>query len=87
MPLAATIDDVIFCVHGGIPRPINETESFSISLINLIPSPYELSPVSQGHEDAIIRQLVTDLLWSDPAHEQQEAFLDANGFGEEAFSY
>ena len=82
MPLAATIDDVIFCVHGGIPRPINETESFSISVIDLIPSPYELTPVSHGQEDAIIRQSVTDLLWSDPAREQQEAFLDANGFGE-----
>lgn len=82
LPLAATIDDVIFCVHGGIPRPVNESEVLSISLINLIPTPYELSPIVEDHDSAIIQRLVTDLLWSDPARAQQEAFLDKNGFGE-----
>ena len=29
MPLAAVIDQDIFCVHGGIPRPITELEDGS----------------------------------------------------------
>ena len=78
LPVAATIDDVIFCVHGGIPRRLRNNSILNIEQINCIPTPFDLSP----QFDIELRQLVTDLLWSDPARGQQEAFLDENGFGE-----
>lgn len=53
----------------------------SINTIDLIPAPYELVPTSTPQENLELKQLVTDLLWSDPAHNQQEAYLDQNGFG------
>ena len=82
LPLAATIDDVIFCVHGGIPRPLANATTTNIEVINYIPTPYALSPQVHPNENLELKQLVTDLLWSDPARGQQEAFLDQNGFGE-----
>ena len=82
LPLAATIDDVIFCVHGGIPRPVDNSPSASISIINQIPTPYELLPTQNPGENLLVKQLVTDLLWSDPARSQQEGHLDPNGFGQ-----
>ena len=82
LPMAATIDDVIFCVHGGIPRPFHVQQTTSIQVIEQIPVPYSLTPTLQPGEDPEIKQLVTDLLWSDPAQNQQEAHLDQNGFGE-----
>lgn len=81
LPMAATIDDVIFCVHGGIPRPLQGEQAASITTIDLIPSPFELVPTSNPQENPELKQLVTDLLWSDPAQNRQEAFLDQNGFG------
>ena len=82
LPLAATIDDVIFCVHGGIPRPLQGLSATSITLIDHIPAPYSLLPNIQPGEDLAVKQVVTDLLWSDPAGNQQEPHLDPNGFGE-----
>ena len=82
LPMAATIDDVIFCVHGGLPRPVQGLETTRINFIDHIPAPYELFPTLQPGESPEIKQLVTDLLWSDPAQNQQEAHLDSNGFGE-----
>lgn len=82
LPLAATIDDVIFCVHGGIPRPIGGHATTPLEFFNRVPVPYELSPANSPGEDLEVKQLVTDLLWSDPAQNQQEAHLDNNGFGE-----
>ena len=82
LPMAATIDDVIFCVHGGIPRPFHGQQTTAIQVIDQIPVPYTLTPTLQPGENLEIKQLVTDLLWSDPAQNQQEAHLDSNGFGE-----
>ncbi|KAK8822262.1 hypothetical protein WA577_005426 [Blastocystis sp. JDR] len=82
LPLAATIDDVIFCVHGGIPRPVDNSSSANIDIINQIPTPYELLPTQSPGENLLVKQLVTDLLWSDPARSQQEGHLDPNGFGQ-----
>ena len=79
--MAATIDDVIFCVHGGIPRPLQGEQAASINAIDLIPSPFELTPTPSPQDNPELKQLVTDLLWSDPAQNRQEAFLDQNGFG------
>ena len=53
-----------------------------IDIINQIPTPYELLPTQSPGENLLVKQLVTDLLWSDPARSQQEDHLDPNGFGQ-----
>ncbi|KAK3587623.1 hypothetical protein CHS0354_032831 [Potamilus streckersoni] len=57
MPIAATVDDRIFCVHGGIPT--QEIDGGHISAINKIPV-YLSDPEAQS-------QLAWDIMWSDPA--------------------
>ncbi|XP_059143414.1 uncharacterized protein LOC131930805 [Physella acuta] len=56
MPIAATVDDKVFCVHGGIPSP--ENEGGNIEAINKIPSPLS-DPETES-------PLAWELLWSDP---------------------
>lgn len=56
MPIAATVDDKVFCVHGGIPSP--ENEGGNIEAINKIPSPLA-DPETES-------PLAWELLWSDP---------------------
>ena len=81
LPLAATIDDVIFCVHGGIPRPLSPTES-ALDSINMIPCPTAVRVAATDARSKQIKQLSNDLLWSDPAQHEQEKRLDNTGFGE-----
>ena len=57
MPLAAIIDDVVFCVHGGISKDLH-----SIAEINKIDRFCEVP--RQG--------AMTDLLWSDPNMDVEE---------------
>ena len=81
LPFAASIDDVIFCVHGGIPRPLSATES-ALESINKIPCPTAVRVVTTDERSKQIKQLSNDLLWSDPAQHEQEKRLDNTGFGE-----
>ncbi|KAJ1473269.1 Metallo-dependent phosphatase-like protein, partial [Baffinella frigidus] len=76
LPLAAAIDDTIFCVHGGIPRALCRPGS-SLDLIRQMPCP--LRCVQAG-------ETVYDMLWSDPSSPEQEMGnqLDASGFGQSA---
>lgn len=91
LPFAATIDDVIFCVHGGIPRPLAPNTT-ALESIGSIPCPTQMR-AEKGNRKSImvrssccpddqIKQLANDLLWSDPAPSQQERWLDNSGFGE-----
>jgi diadenosine tetraphosphatase ApaH/serine/threonine PP2A family protein phosphatase len=75
MPLAAVIDQDIFCVHGGIPRPISDSsveggrikDILKVSKVAGINPPYE-------HEDENYQQVASDCIWSDPASEDQENY-------------
>ena len=44
LPLAATIDDSIFCVHGGIPQSLDGEQSVRINTLNQIPVPLVIEP-------------------------------------------
>lgn len=81
MPLAAVIDQDIFCVHGVIPRPIGgETriqDILNVPKVAGINPPYE-------HEGDNYQQVASDCIWSDPASEDQEmtSVDPETGFGE-----
>ena len=44
LPLAATIDDSIFCVHGGIPQSLSGEQPVLINTLNQIPVPLVIEP-------------------------------------------
>lgn len=81
LPLAAVIDQDVFCVHGGIPRPITNgtriQDMLSVPRVAGINPPYE-------HEDDQYQQVASDCIWSDPASEEQEinSVDPESGFGE-----
>lgn len=70
MPLAAVIDNKIFCVHAGIPRYIARNPDCNIlDTIASIPRP-----------PSITDDLVFDLIWADPATPNEERFVGMDGF-------
>ena len=82
MPLAAVVDQDIFCVHGGIPRPIGTGDS-RIQDILQVPKVAGINPPYE-HEDDNYQQVASDCIWSDPASEDQEltSVDPETGFGE-----
>jgi len=76
LPLCAVIDGDIFCVHGGIPRPIPEYEDV-LQAVEAVPVVFD----PDASENDVLCQVVSDCLWSDPATKAQEAQLDETGFG------
>jgi len=82
MPLSAVVDQDIFCVHGGIPRPLSPDTTriqdiLTVSRVAGINPPYQ-------HEDERYQQVASDCIWSDPAGTDQErTTVDPNsGFGQ-----
>jgi len=71
LPIAATIEKKIFCIHGGIGPNINKIED-----LNKISRPIELSqeisPIEQG--------ILLNALWSDPAESEVEFGYKRNHF-------
>jgi diadenosine tetraphosphatase ApaH/serine/threonine PP2A family protein phosphatase len=82
LPLAGVVDQDIFCVHGGIPRPIARNTTRIQDILN-VPKVAGINPPYEHEEDAY-QQVASDCIWSDPASEEQEAYsVDPNtGFGE-----
>mmetsp|Transcript_40641 Transcript_40641/g.128150 ORF Transcript_40641/g.128150 Transcript_40641/m.128150 type:complete len:616 (-) Transcript_40641:113-1960(-) len=73
LPLAATIDSSIFCVHGGIPKSLCE-DGATLDIINEVECPLRAPHANQ---------MVYDMLWSDPSSPDQALHeLDEAGFGQ-----
>mmetsp|Transcript_10520 Transcript_10520/g.15845 ORF Transcript_10520/g.15845 Transcript_10520/m.15845 type:complete len:451 (-) Transcript_10520:1134-2486(-) len=86
MPLAAVIDQDIFCVHGGIPRPLELEDGSVVSRIQEIlnvPRVAGINPPYE-HENEHYQQVASDCIWSDPASEEQEqtSVDPESGYGE-----
>ena len=80
LPFAATIDDVIFCVHGGIPRPLSAEET-ALESINKIPCPTAVRVTTTDARSKQIKQLSSDLLWSDPEEDVSGWRVSSRGCG------
>jgi diadenosine tetraphosphatase ApaH/serine/threonine PP2A family protein phosphatase len=82
LPLAAVIDQDIFCVHGGIPRPVGGNTT-RIQDILTVPTVAGINPPYE-HEDEYYQQVASDCIWSDPASEEQEMHSvdPETGFGQ-----
>ena len=87
MPLAAVIDQDIFCVHGGIPRPVTANHDGSygsrIQDILSVPRIAGINPPLE-FEDEHHQQVASDCIWSDPASDDQEmnSVDPESGYGE-----
>lgn len=87
MPLAAVIDQDIFCVHGGIPRPITQnhdgTYASRVQDILDVPPIAGINPPLE-YEDEHHQQVASDCIWSDPASDEQEmnSVDPESGYGE-----
>jgi len=82
LPLAGVVDQDIFCVHGGIPRPVTQTTTRVQDILN-VPKVAGINPPYE-HEDDTFQRVASDCIWSDPASEQQEQHSvdPETGFGE-----
>ncbi len=77
-PLAAVIDEDIFCIHGGIPRPVNGINQ--VDLIMKVPPVASISP-PYPFESRVISTVAHQCLWSDPVKPDEETRMDCTGFG------
>eukprot|EP01016_Furgasonia_blochmanni_P056778 TRINITY_DN9734_c0_g2_i4.p1 TRINITY_DN9734_c0_g2~~TRINITY_DN9734_c0_g2_i4.p1 ORF type:complete len:293 (+),score=87.36 TRINITY_DN9734_c0_g2_i4:76-879(+) len=70
LPLAAVVEDRIFCVHGGIGSTLQ-----SIEEVENLERPFE---ISFDYNPSYQQQLILDLLWSDPASSEADPAISPN---------
>ena len=82
LPLCGVVDQDIFCVHGGIPRPVAKDTTRIQDILN-VPKVAGINPPYEHEADAY-QQVASDCIWSDPASEEQEqtSVDPETGFGE-----
>ena len=71
MPIAAVLNKVYFCVHGGLSPLLQD-----LSYLEAIPLPLKVSS-----------QLISDLVWSDPVETTSTFLENPRGHGKEFGSY
>ncbi len=78
LPLAAIIDEDIFCIHGGIPRPVDGMNQ--VDLIMQVPPVAAITP-PYPYEHPVLTLVAHQCLWSDPVKTDDEIYMDGAGFG------
>uniref|UniRef100_A0A7S1IGF9 Serine/threonine-protein phosphatase n=1 Tax=Eutreptiella gymnastica TaxID=73025 RepID=A0A7S1IGF9_9EUGL len=84
MPLAATVDNVLFCAHGGVPRIRSHQQEDRLQILKdhqAWTSARGTTVLQEIGETTRMQEIFTDLLWADPATEEEEEGLDEYGFG------
>jgi protein phosphatase len=78
LPLCASIDSKIFCVHGGLPQ-YNGGDDRRLDILKDPNFPRFAQVQCDASDNRELRLMVNDLLWSDPATRGSK--LNEHGFG------
>ncbi|KAJ8577081.1 hypothetical protein ON010_g2127 [Phytophthora cinnamomi] len=90
LPVAAAIDNDVFCVHGGIPRPVEGNEDL-LKTIAKLPTTASLDTLDTTYyADKPQLSMIADMIWGDPVRNEgvlgrnelvSNWRLDSRGFG------